>query len=611
MMLSPALWKLVIFASTTYASFELFHYYEVDQLNLEYGLSSGCIAALNTTVQCDESTSAMASQGLDNNYWYLDNITTLCTPDCATSLSSWLITVEDSCSADNITQGGVQVEAKAMALQFTHNHDIACMQDSSSNWCFYESQDWQGSDYIRWDPGYCLQDPEPEECNSGNFSVTDISPEMSAMKNLYDESLLCNECFLELYRQRLLDPWLVQGNFTDYLVDQFDDIQTNCSTTLPYTTSASTLYLGTVTVTTTTAAVATTCTGQSVDPLATPMICNDLSDTYNVSTGDARVATADFFCQFNDTICLPLPCELDVIWNGTCTLLAEQYSNSTYNVTTLQFFSWNQNIQGSCDDLAIQRVCKGAPGGTFASPTASIYAPTGTGGYYTTATAAVPTQSGSIADCGLYYEVVSGDTCSTVALRAGINFTQLQEYNTYLSDDCTNLWLNYDVCVAPVTPSTLSTDGTCGPGVSCTNTTFGSCCSTSGYCGSTSDYCGAGNCQSGDCGAGNTLATTNGTCGADYGGLLCTNPDFGPCCSIYGYCGTGDDFCGAGSCYSGSCDTDTGGLSTNGECGPNYAGNKTCTGTQFGGCCSNYGYCGNSSTYCAAVNCYSGDCDAS
>lgn len=74
-----------------------------------------------------------------------------------------------------------------------------------------------------------------------------------------------------------------------------------------------------------------------------------------------------------------------------------------------------------------------------------------------------------------------------------------------------------------------------------------------------------------------------------------------------------------------------GGLSTNGECGPLFAGNKTCTGTQFGTCCSNSGYCGpcaavtnhlrlstyadlvihrsgSTSDYCAVGNCYSGDC---
>lgn len=37
---------------------------------------------------------------------------------------------------------------------------------------------------------------------------------------------------------------------------------------------------------------------------------------------------------------------------------AAQLSNSTYNVTSARFLGWNPNIQGSCDDLAIdQRIC--------------------------------------------------------------------------------------------------------------------------------------------------------------------------------------------------------------------------------------------------------------
>jgi hypothetical protein len=85
----------------------------------------------------------------------------------------------------------------------------------------------------------------------------------------------------------MLDPWLAETNFTGYLIGQFEDIQMNCSTTLPYTTSSSTLYIGTQTVSstvvTTTAsgrATATpTCLGQVVQALADSLTCNDLSDT--------------------------------------------------------------------------------------------------------------------------------------------------------------------------------------------------------------------------------------------------------------------------------------------------------------------------------------------
>src|ERR1700744_3889293 len=49
----------------------------------------------------------------------------------------------------------------------------------------------------------------------------------------------------------------------------------------------------------------------------------------------------------------------------------------------------------------------------------------------------------------------------------------------------------------------------------------------------------------------------------------------GLCCSIYGYCGTGSDYCQAGSCVGG-----VGGTCADGEC------------------CSIYGYCGTGEGYC-------------
>lgn len=419
-----------------------------------------------------------------------------------------------------------------------------------------------------------------------------------------------------------MNPWLADGTFTEYMIDEFDSLQANCSTTLPYTTYTSTLFVDLVTEMSTATPTPTptssesgasstsvpptvtpTCIGQIVEPVENWLTCNDLSDTYGVSTGDARVLTGHSDCFFEEDVCLPLPCELDIIWDmPTCEQLAERYSNSTHTITVNQLLSWNPNLQGTCDRLAMgQRVCKSAPGGSFVPPTATIIAPGATGSptYYEPAVPAHPTQVGTAEECGHYYLVVAGDDCSTVCLRFGLNFTQLQDLNTYLNNACTNLWLGYEVCVAPVTetPPVVSTDGTCGPGVTCVGSTFGDCCSPHGYCGSGVEYCGGG----GD------PETTDGSCGPDNGGTVCTAL-FGECCSIYGWCGNGATYCGPGNCYSGNCDPDEGGPSLDGSCGPNYAGNKVCTGTHFGDCCSIYGFCGSGSAYCSGANCYSGAC---
>lgn len=162
--------------------------------------------------------------------------------------------------------------------------------------------------------------------------------------------------------------------------------------------------------------------------------------------------------------------------------------------------------------------------------------------------------------------------------------------------------------MAPVTAGPPSTDGTCGPNngfAACNGTSWGDCCSTSGYCGSSDDYCSASNCVSGACQSG-AVVSQNGLCNET---ITCKGSQFGSCCSTSGYCGSSQDYCGAGNCFSGDCDPDIGGKSTDGSCGPLFAGNKTCTGTQFGACCSTSGYCGDSEDYCGADNCFSGACD--
>ncbi len=272
--------------------------------------------------------------------WTPLDVSNLCTTACVSSLSSWQSNVETVCDEETTYQAGAIVKARALPLSFTFNANLVCMQDSEDNWCFLESQAWDGSDYIRWDPTMCFPDDDDDswvapECADPGFNLDTITDDMAKMTNLYSEELFCSECFLKLYRQRLLNPWLPNSNFTDYLIEQFDTIQENCSTTLPYVTSAATLFVGVATPTAPTTTIATssgassvsgsasstlptatpTCLGQVVEPIAEWLICDDLSDTYNVSTGDARVYTGDHDCYFTEDVCLPPPCELDIVWD--------------------------------------------------------------------------------------------------------------------------------------------------------------------------------------------------------------------------------------------------------------------------------------------------------
>ncbi|CZR68554.1 uncharacterized protein PAC_18453 [Phialocephala subalpina] len=419
-------------STTTTASFQIYDYLDPLAIQEAWGISDQCLAALNSTIDCDQNNAVKAAQGADNIYWYPENVTALCTSDCASSLSSWHSAVASSCDGQTINYDGTVVLAETEPLMWTTGHDLVCMQDSSQNWCFLESQDWEGSDFVRWDPDVCNNDDpidNPPQCNDTDFSPASISPDMMSVTRLYDSDLYCSECFIKLWRQRLVSPLLPNSTFTDYLLDQYEDIQSNCSTSLPVTTYSKTLLVSTSAAATTTSGASATsspaptatgsCMGQLVDPDPVNLVtCNDVTDKYNVTTGDVRVATNDYYCQFNTTICLPLPCELDTILGSpTCDNLTELYSTTETSIDLTQFLFWNKAIQGSCGFLAIgQRVCKSPPGGHY-TPSATFAVPAAAGSYYTTATASEPTQTGSVSACGLYYNVVSGDTCNGICLR--------------------------------------------------------------------------------------------------------------------------------------------------------------------------------------------------
>ncbi|KAJ1980487.1 hypothetical protein H4R35_001107 [Dimargaris xerosporica] len=128
--------------------------------------------------------------------------------------------------------------------------------------------------------------------------------------------------------------------------------------------------------------------------------------------------------------------------------------------------------------------------------------------------------------------------------------------------------------------ATVSAQGTC----TANECPAGLCCSKYGYCGTGADYCGDG-CKGGAC-----TKPPTGLCNAN-------NPCPGnACCSQWGYCGTTAEYCGAG-CVSGPCWN--GG---SGQC------SKTKPCPDASDCCSQFGYCGKTSEYCGA-GCQNGPCE--
>ena len=181
---------------------------------------------------------------------------------------------------------------------------------------------------------------------------------------------------------------LPKDEFTDYLLNQYESIQNFCSVSLPFSTYSSELFIRRTMATSTTPsttvptapATTDTCNGQFVKATDDRLPCLQMSDAYNVSSGTLEHITGSSSCSFEGAICLPKPCELEIIyghntWYGVPSSLtnvwysinipcseglATKFSTDDAPVSLTQFLAWNPYIQGSCDRVNhVQRVCKG------------------------------------------------------------------------------------------------------------------------------------------------------------------------------------------------------------------------------------------------------------
>lgn len=73
-----------------------------------------------------------------------------------------------------------------------------------------------------------------------------------------------------------------------------------------------------------------------------------------------------------------------------------------------------------------------------------------------------PAMPGIVGNCDRFYKVQSGDGCDSIAQKNGITSAQFKSWNTEINASCSNLWLDYYVCVrvpGATTPPTTTTTG--------------------------------------------------------------------------------------------------------------------------------------------------------
>lgn len=270
----------------------------------------------NTTLPCDSSLFQW-TLNVDRIYWQEEDVTTLCTAGCTDGAKQWKTAVEEACGDQYLLSGDKYVPADTLSGRFTDGLNVACAQSSTNQWCLLESYDWVGSDVVQVD---CEVFPEDPWC----LNKAEPSANNSRISTLYDDELLCSECFIKMLRLRVNSDFLPDADFSDYLTDEIQDIEKVCSVeSEPLTTRAVPWYpelsdaplIGiTSTPTSTTAEpTATACTGRTVDivpDLEEEMSCHDIAEKYEAGSGAVAMATKNEYCTTTEKICLPEKCTL-------------------------------------------------------------------------------------------------------------------------------------------------------------------------------------------------------------------------------------------------------------------------------------------------------------
>jgi len=195
-----------------------------------------------------------------------------------------------------------------------------------------ESLNWVGSDVIRPD---CNVDPTDPSC----LNPANVTAENQRISNLYNDTILCSECFMKLFYERLGSDFLPDSDHSDYLVGQFQDIQDVCSTTI-----------GTVST-----------RGFSGYPPATPtpVLANVTAPNPNTTTIYATSTTAPTSTSASPTtssIVTPTPTHGSMVSN--CDSFYYAIGNDTcydialnHNITLTDFETWNSAVGENCTGL--------------------------------------------------------------------------------------------------------------------------------------------------------------------------------------------------------------------------------------------------------------------
>ncbi|KAK2734307.1 hypothetical protein FQN57_001712 [Myotisia sp. PD_48] len=224
-------WASLMMVGPAAAVFNAYSLYDHGAVTRALEISSQCLAALNFTVDCDPDYAARAAKDLNDEYWSMDDIQKFCTGSCKNSLSTWLAKVEDNCAGEQASIDGTLVDPRLFPLRYITGYETTCLQDQSQKWCFFESQSWDKNACTGWnrDLEACSRGMSPlRSSKDGSYQPNDDF-DMVPVTDIYERDLYCSDCFLLLWRQRLLSPFLPAGKIRDYLSSQLSNLIQICA----------------------------------------------------------------------------------------------------------------------------------------------------------------------------------------------------------------------------------------------------------------------------------------------------------------------------------------------------------------------------------------------
>ncbi|KAF7316288.1 hypothetical protein MIND_00147500 [Mycena indigotica] len=415
-------------ATGSTSSFQL---YTQNTLPTSPAPNSACASALTATLSCNSTIPLMSSYP----YLMINDLATVCTSTCTTSLANYRANVATACKNFGISGANNVSYLPTLAIDTIAGP--------------YQAQ--------------CLQDP-----TSGKF----CEPLLASFNTTggllsLPTSQLCTFCTLKTLNVTLSNPVTYSTPVAALLSSaitqcgsQFNSYNvstpgTGTITTPPFGSPPSANPAGDCAV-----------SGHNVS-VTTNTSCSALAQTNSVtvysilSSNSFLSGSTDCTVKAGSNVCVFKACHLyRVAANDTCDSIADSSASITgTKITTTQLQSFNPDLGTYCQLISAkvgQNICL-TPNGGFPDVGAGTdnNIPSGT----PTAKAPIPTPTvaGTTSNCGRYYQVKQGDICNSVVLANSISLPDFLVLNPEIDTNCTNLWLDYYYCVAAFPPlSTVS-----------------------------------------------------------------------------------------------------------------------------------------------------------